>query len=68
LVHSRHQLIEPAGPLLHVVELEVHVAVGDVGGQQVEVVEVGGLQRVVDRPLARDETKHIGRAASNTIG
>jgi len=33
LVHSRYQLIKPTGPLLHVVEFKIHVAVREIGGQ-----------------------------------
>ena len=37
------------------VEFEVHVAVGEVGGQEIEVVEVGALHRVVERPRSPDQ-------------
>ena len=50
--HTGEQLVEAVGPLLRVVELEVHVAVGEVRGQQVQIVEVGRLHRVLDRTLA----------------
>ena len=57
-----------------VVQQQVHVAVGEVGGDQVKVVEVGALDRVVERaagrgsaplppPLTRGLTRNMKLAA-----
>ena len=57
---AAQQLAKTPGPLLRVVELKVHVAVAEVGGQQVQVVEVGCLQCCFDRA----STTHQGVTAA----
>ena len=52
---AAQQLAEPSSPLAGVVELEVHVAVAEVSRKQVEALEVGRLQRRLDRPSAGDQ-------------
>ena len=49
------QSSEPSRRVLRRVELEVHVAVGEVGGQEIEVVEVGALQPHRRRSRSSDE-------------
>src|SRR6185437_2970298 len=51
----RQQAAEPGRRFPLAVQVQVEVPVGEVGRQQIEVVEVGRLDRVVDRPLASDQ-------------
>src|SRR6185437_13690879 len=51
----RQQAAQPGRRFPLAVEMQVEVPVGEVGRQQIEVVEVRRLDRVVDRPLASDQ-------------
>ena len=43
------QLVNPAGRPLHLVKLQVHIAVAEIGRDQVKPVEIGGLDHLVNR-------------------